>query len=79
MQTQTRIELNKSSNLHKLDQFLVSFGDRLGKSILSLNEAHPVDLPKQSHISGAIIPWFHENVSHGERGMTLNKVRQNEF
>ena len=79
MQSQARIELNESSNLHKLDQFLVSFGGRLGKSILSLNEAHPVDIPKQSHISGAIIPWFHENVFHGQRGMTLNKLRQNWF
>ena len=56
----TRIVVNKSSKLYKLDPFLDSdgllrVGGRLGKSRLSHSEAHPFVLPKQSNISEAII------------------------
>ena len=56
----TRIVVNKSSKLYKLDPFLDSdgllrVGGRLWKSRLSHSEAHPFVLPKQSNISEAII------------------------
>ena len=52
----SRVEVNKLSNLYKLNPFLDSngsfrVGGRLGKSRLYHNEAHPVVLPKQSNIS----------------------------
>ena len=51
----SRVKVNKSSNLYKPDPFLDSngllrVGGRLGKSRLSHNEAHPMILPKQSNI-----------------------------
>ena len=56
----TRIVVNKSSKLYKLDPFLDSdgllrVGGRLGKSRLSHSEAHPLVLPKQNNLSEAII------------------------
>ena len=80
----SRVEVNKSSKLYKLDLFLDSdgllrVGGRLGKSRLSSSEAHPLALPKQSNISEAIIQWSHENVAHGGREMALNNLRQNGF
>ena len=56
----SRVEVNKSSKLYKLDPFLDSdgllrVGGRLGKSRLSYSEAHPLVLLKQSNISEAII------------------------
>ena len=58
----SRIEVNKSSKLYKLDPFLYSGGllrvdGRLGKSRLSHREAHPLVLPKQRNISDPIIRW----------------------
>ena len=80
----SRIGVNKSSKLYKLDPFLDSDGllrvsGRLGKSRLSHSEAYPLVLPKQSNISEAIIRWCHENFAHGGRGITLNNLRQNGF
>ena len=80
----SRIGVNKSRKLYKLDPFLDSDGllqvsGRLGKSRLSHSEAHPLVLLKQSNMSEAIIRWCNENVAHGGRGMTLNNLRQNGF
>ena len=80
----SRIGVNKSSKMYKLDPFLDSdgllrVGGRLGKSRHSQSEAHSLVLPKQSNISEAIIRWCLENVAHGGRGMTLNNLRQNGF
>ena len=80
----SKIEVNKSSKLYKIDSFLNSDGllqvcGGLGKSRLSRSEAHRLVFPKQSNISEAIIRWCHENVAHGGRGMTLNNLRQNGF
>ena len=52
----SRIAVNKSSKLYKHDPFLDSdgllrVGGRLEKSRLSLSQAHPLVLPKQSNIS----------------------------
>ena len=80
----SRIGVNKSNKLYKLDPFLDSdgllrVGGRLGKSRLSHSEAHLLALLKQSNISEAIIQWGRENVAHSGRGMTLNNLRQNGF
>ena len=80
----SRVEVNKSKNLYKLDPFLDSdgllrVGGRLGKFRLSHSEAHPLFFPKQSNISEAIIPWCHKDFAHSGSGMTLNNVRKNGF
>ena len=74
----SRIELYKRGPFLDSDG-LLRVGGRLGKSRLSHSEAHPLVLPKQNHISEAIILLCHENVAQGGRGMTLNNLRQNRF
>ena len=63
--TDSRVEVNKSNNLYKLDPFLDStgllqVGGRLGKSRLSHSEVHPMVLQKRSNITEATIQWCHE-------------------
>ena len=56
----SRIGVNKSNKLYKLDPFLDSdyllrVGGRLWKSRLCHSGAHPLVLPKRSNVSEAII------------------------
>ena len=65
--------VNQSSILFKLDLFLdnkgvLRVGDRLNRSKLTSNEAHPVVLPKTSNIEEAVVIWSHEIIGHGRRG-----------
>ena len=70
------------SNISQLDPFLnsdniVRVGGRLRKPSLTEVEQHPVIHPKKSAVSDPVIPWSHINVAHGERGLTLNHLRNN--
>ena len=74
--------IHRSSSLFKLDPFLdtdevLRVGGRLKRSILDLNEVHPVILPKANLITEAIVTWCHENVADSGRSMTLNNLRKN--
>ena len=74
--------VNRSSSLFKLDPFLDSngilqVGGRLRRSKLTINEAHPVVLPKTSNITEAVVIWSHRTIGHGGRGLTLNNLRKN--
>ena len=65
--------VNQSNSLFKLDLFLdnkgvLRVGDRLNRSKLTSNEAHPVVLPKTSNIEEAVVIWSHEIIGHGRRG-----------
>ena len=72
--------IHRSSSLFKLDPFLdtdgvLRVGGRLKRSMLDINEVHPVNLPvpKANLITEAIVTWCHENVAHSGRSMTLIK------
>ena len=70
------------SSTSQLDPFLdsdniIRVRERLRKSSLTEAEQHPVILPKKSAVSDAIIQWSHISVAHGERGLTLNHLRNN--
>ena len=74
--------IQRSSSLFKLDPFLdtdgvLRVGGRLKRSMLDINEVHPVILAKANLITEAIVTWFHENVTHSGRSMTLNNFRKN--
>ena len=74
--------IHRSSSLFKLDPFLdtdgvLRVGGRLKRSMLDINEVHPVILPKANLITEAIVTWCHENVAHSGRSMTLNNLRKN--
>ena len=71
--THSSYGVNQSSSLFKLDLFLdnkgvLRVGDRLNRSKLTSNEAHPVVLPKTSNIEEAVVIWSHEIIGHGRRG-----------
>ena len=68
--------IHRSSSLFKLNPFLdtdgvLRVGDRFKRSMLDINKVHPVILPKANLITKAIVTWYHENVAHCGRSMTL--------
>ena len=74
--------IHRSSSLFKLNPFLdtdgvLRVGDRFKRSMLDINKVHPVILPKANLITKAIVTWYHENVAHCGRSMTLNNIRNN--
>ena len=76
--------IHRSSSLFKLDPFLdtdgvLRVGGRLKRSMLDINEVHPVILPEANLITEAIVTWCHENVAHSGRSTTLNNLRKNGF
>ena len=48
-------------------------GGRINKASLDYHLKHPVLLPKEGHITYAIIRDHHEKVAHAGRGMTINE------
>ena len=73
-------ELPSRSKLFGLSPFiqdgLIRVGGRLRRSSMSLEEKHPIILPKRSYITQLIIAHCHSKVKHQGRGQTLHKVRQ---
>ena len=74
--------IHRSSSLFKLDAFLdtdgvLRVGGRLKRSMLDINEVHPVILPKANFITEAVVTWCHENFPHSGKSMTLNNLREN--
>ena len=73
-------ELKGGSPLLRLNPFLdddgiIRVGGRLKDSPLSYNVKYPIVLPKLAAISDLIIRWYHQQVQHGGRNMTLSKIR----
>ena len=70
------------SSLFKLDPFLdtdgvLKAGGRLKRSMLDINEVHPIILPKPNLITEAIVTGCLENVAHSGRSMTVNNLKKN--
>ena len=73
--------LKQTSSIQRLDPFLdasglVRVGGRIRRSDLSLQEKHPIILPKNSHITTLVIRHYHDAVQHQGRLLTLNEIRQ---
>ena len=69
--------LKQTSSIQRLDPFLdasglVLVGGRIRRSDLSLQEKHPIILPKNSHITTLVIRHYHDAV----QGRLLNEIRQ---
>jgi len=58
---------------------VIRVGGRLGNSSLSLNEMHPILLPKNRHITKLIISHRHQQTFNQRRGQTLNQIRSQGF
>ena len=75
-----RKRMLKGCSIYNLDPFLdengvLCVGGRLKKSNLKIDMKFPILLPKRSKITMLVIWWFHNQVEHGRRQMTLNEVR----
>lgn len=72
-------DVPSTSKLFNLNPFIqdgvVRVGGRLRKSSMSLNEKHPVVLPKSGHMTQLIIAHCHGQIKHQGRGQTLNEIR----
>lgn len=76
--------VSKTSPLHSLDPFLDSndilrVGGRIRRAKLPLDVAHPIVLPKSSHVTSLVASHYHIVSGHSGRGMTLNAIRQAGF
>ena len=72
--------VKKRSPLYKLDPFLredgvICVGGRMKISTLPREVAHPVILPRKSHVTELLVKECHERVCHGGRGSTLSELR----
>ncbi|XP_043200214.1 uncharacterized protein LOC122369489 [Amphibalanus amphitrite] len=72
--------IKRKSPIYRLDPFLredglICVGGRMKNSTLSKEVAHPVILPRKSHVTELIVKACHENTCHGGRGTTLNELR----
>ncbi len=72
-------EISRRSKLYRLNPYIADgvmrVGGRLKNSSLSMNQKHPVLLPREGHITQLIISHFHKQVQHQGRGQTLNQIR----
>ncbi|RUS72387.1 hypothetical protein EGW08_019847 [Elysia chlorotica] len=71
--------LPATSHIKHAEPFLVDgilrVGGRLSNSDLTLNERHPIVLPKDTHVAELLIKYHHERIQHQGRGITWNEVR----
>ena len=70
--------------MYKLDPFIddngiLRVGGRLRRPNLNDDHKFPIILPKNDHVSSLIVRYFHENVKHQGRGITLNELRSNGY
>ena len=76
--------LKRSSPLYHLDPFIdkdgiLRVGGRLHRSNQSMQNKHPVVLPRKGHVTDLVIHHFHAKVEHQGRGITTNEIRANGF
>ena len=76
--------LKRSSPLYHLDPFIdkdgiLRVGGHLHRSNQSMQNKHPVVLPRKGHVTDLVIHHFHAKVEHQGRGITTNEIRANGF
>ena len=78
---QTKGEVKRTSNIADLrptfDDGILRVGGRLQHALeLSLDEKHPMILPKKHHLSKLIVQHYHETTAHSGREQTLCELRR---
>lgn len=76
--------LSKGNPLLSLDPFLddvglLRVGGRLSQSNLSVEEKHPIILPRNHHVTKLLIRHCHESVYHQGRLFTEGAIRQSGY
>ena len=71
---------NYTGQLSSLNPFIdkvgiLRVGGRLRKSNLNETERNPIILPKKHPLSKIVLIWYHSEVAHCGRGITMNAVR----
>ena len=74
------LSLKKDSCLYGLDPYvgsdgLIRVGGRIRRANIPRDLAHPVVLPKESHVTRSVISHHHQQVCLFGRGVTLNEIR----
>ena len=83
-ESKLKASLKGASCLYRLDPFLdpdgvLRVGGRIKRSSLPYHIKHPAVLPRKGHVATLIIRYYHQNIKHQGRGMTLNELRSNGF
>jgi hypothetical protein len=83
-ESKLKASLKGASCLYRLDPFLdpdgvLRVGGRIKRSSLPYHIKHPAVLPRKGHVTTLIIRYYHQNIKHQGRGMTLNELRSNGF
>ena len=73
-------DLPRDSSIRSLDPYmdndgLIRVGGRLRNSDLTLQEKHPLIIPKKYHIAYLLIQHFHQEVKHQGRLLTEGAIR----
>ena len=73
-------EIKTSSKLYRLDPFLdengiIRVGGTIKRSVFSIEEIHPVLLPKDCAVTELLLSHFHAKCCHAGRNSTLNEIR----
>jgi len=81
---QRSVLLKKRSPLYCLDPFLdekglIRVGGRVKRASIPRDVAHPVVLPKRSHVTELIVSHFHVKSGHSGTNTTLNEIRASGF
>ena len=61
------------------DDGLMRVGGRIRRAEIPRNLAHPVILPKESHVTTLIIRHFHERSNHAGMNTTLSELRSSGY
>ena len=72
--------ISKSSPIRKLDPFVdkegvLRVGGRIRASDVYYDEAHPLILPRNAHVSDLIVKLCHEKSMHQGKGITMQELR----
>ena len=84
------MSLQQSGQVHKRSRILslnpmvdknglLRVGGRLKQSCLSLDEKHPIIVPRRSHLATILIRHYHEQVKHQGRHITEGAIRSAGF
>lgn len=84
LESGSKQQLPKSSPLYGLNPFLdddgiVRVGGRCSRARWEYSEKHPMILPRRSHITDAIVKFYHNLYAHQGRGITANAIRSHGF
>lgn len=76
--------VKEQNSLFRLDPFvddqgILRVGGRIRRADLEYGIKHPIILPRRNHITELIIQYYHKQIAHQGKGMTVNEIRSNGY